>query len=59
MHEIQTVVSDVRGVCPSVCLPVCLPRMHRMTPHDEADLTVLHCAGTFGAAFAKSLWPLV
>jgi len=32
----------------SVCLSVCLSRGTR-----------LHCAWSFGAAFAKSLWPLV
>jgi len=39
-HEMQTIVIDVRSVCPSVCQSVC------------------H-TGSFGAAFAKSLWPLV
>jgi len=34
MHEMQTIVTDVHGVCPSVCLS----RMHRMTPHSDADL---------------------
>jgi len=47
MHELQTIsfVTDVSGVCPSVCL--------------SHGSTRLHCAGSFGAAFAKSLWPLV
>jgi len=40
MHEMQTIVTDVRGVCPQVCQHVC------------------H-AGSFGAVFAKSLWPLL
>jgi len=26
MHEMQTVVTDVRGVSPSVCLSICLSR---------------------------------
>jgi len=30
-----------------------------MTPHGEADLRLLHCAGSFGAAFDKLLWRLV
>jgi len=34
MHEMQTIVTDVHGVC----LSVCLPRMHRITPHGEAGL---------------------
>jgi len=45
MHEMQTVVTDVRGVCLSV------------TRLNSAAHTV--CAGSFGAAFAKLLWPLV
>jgi len=39
---IQTIVTDYRGVCLSVCL--------------SCGFTV---RGSFGAAFAKSLWPLV
>jgi len=54
MPEMQAIVTDVCGVCPFVCLS----RMHQMTPHGEADLRLLHCAGSFGAAFAKLLWPL-
>jgi len=34
MHEMQTIVTDVSGVCPSVSMS----RMHRMTLHGEADL---------------------
>jgi len=49
MHEMQTIVTDVRGVCQSVHLS----RMHKMTPAQ------LHCVGSFGAAFAKVLWLLV
>jgi len=43
MHEMQTIVTDVHGVCLSVC-------------HMGAQLgfTVW---GSFGAAYAKSLWP--
>jgi len=40
MHEMQTIVTGVRGVCLYMSMSVC------------------H-AGSFGAAFAKSLWPLV
>jgi len=43
MHEMQTIVTDDHGVCLSVTL---------------SD-TRLHCTGSFGAAYAKSLWPLV
>jgi len=42
MHEMQTIVTDVCGVCQSVCLAA-----------------RLHCVGSFGAAFAKLLWPVV
>jgi len=45
MAEMQTIVIDVRGVR--------LSGIHRMTP------ARLHYAWSFGAAFAKSLWPLV
>jgi len=45
MREIQTVVIDVRGVCPSVC--------------QSRGSTRLHCEGSFGAVFANSLCPLV
>jgi len=40
MHEMQTIVTDVCGVCQSVRQSVC------------------H-VGSFCAAFAKSLWPIV
>jgi len=53
MHEMQTIVNDVRGVCLSVRLSVSL----FVTPLNSAARAV--CAGSFGAAFAKSLWPLV
>jgi len=45
MHEMQTIVTDVRGVCLSVCLS-CGCTLHAMS------------TGSFGAAFVKSLWPL-
>jgi len=47
MHEMQTIVSDVHGchgLCPSV------------TQHLAAHTV---CVGSFDAAFAKLLWPLV
>jgi len=44
MHEMQTIVTDVCGVCLSVCQSV--------------SLSVCH-AGSFGAAFAKLFWSLV
>jgi len=43
VHEMQTIVTDYPGVCLSVSLSVML----------------LHCVGSFSAAFAKALWPLV
>jgi len=43
MHELQTIVTDDCGVCLSVCL--------------SRGSTRLHCVGSFGAAFAKSLVP--
>jgi len=47
MYEMQTTVTNVRGVL-SVCSSM------RYT----TQLTWLNCVGSFGAAFAKSLWPL-
>jgi len=47
MHEMQTIVTDVSGVCPSVCL----------TRGYSAARAV--CAGLFDAAFTKTLWPFV
>jgi len=47
MHEMQTIVTDDRGVC----LPVCLS-------HGSTRL-LFAGVGSFDAAFAKSLWPLV
>jgi len=49
MHEMQTIVTDVRGVCPYVSLSV--------TRLNSAESAV--CEGSFCTAFAKSLWPLV
>jgi len=46
MHEMQ-IVTDVRDVSQSVCGSV------------TRGSTRLQCAGSFGTAFAKSLWPLV
>jgi len=50
MHEMQTTVSDDRGVCLSVCLS------HSVQPFEAARAV---CTGSFGAAFAKLLWLLV
>jgi len=44
MHEMQTIDTDVRGVCQAVC---------------HAAQLSLTMWGSFGAAFAKSLLPLV
>jgi len=43
MHEMQTIVTDVRGVCLSVC------------PSGSSTA----CVCCIRAAFAKLLWPLV
>jgi len=48
MHEMQTIVTDVRGVCLSVCLS-----------RGSSRRRVQCVRGSFGAAFAKLLWPLV
>jgi len=48
MHEMQTIVTDVRGVCLSVCLSVCHAAQLSFTVRES-----------IGAAFAKLLWPLV
>jgi len=53
MHETQTIVIDVRGVCLSVSLSVCL------TDTRLNSVARAVRAGSFGAAFAKLLWPLV
>jgi len=52
MHEMQTIVADLRDVCPSVCLSVCMPVTRLKS-------TARAVRGSFGAAFAKLLWPLV
>jgi len=44
MHEMQTIVTNVRAVCLSV-----RPSVRQSVCH----------VGSFGAAFAKILWPLV
>jgi len=54
LHEMQTIVTDVRGVCLSACLSRGLNRRRRVQCTPRAV-----CAGSFGAAFAKCLWPLV
>jgi len=54
MHEMLTIVTDVRGVCLSVCLSSDLNRRRRVQCTPRAV-----CVGSFGAAFAKHLWPLV
>jgi len=48
MHEMQTIVTDVRGVCPSVCLSRGSTRRRMQSVR-----------GAFAAAFAKLLWHLV
>jgi len=45
MHEKQTIVTDVRGVCPSVCYAAKLGGACSV------------CVRSFGVAFAKLLWP--
>jgi len=54
MHEMQTIVTDVCGVCLSVCLSRGSNRRRRV----QCTLRAV-CAGSFGAAFAKCLWLLV
>jgi len=54
MHEMLTVVIDVRGVFMSVCLSRSLNWRRRMQSTPYAV-----CVGSFGAAFAKCFWPLV
>jgi len=48
MHEMQILVTDVRGVSLSDSPSVC-----------HADQLGFTVRWSFGAAFAKSLWPLV
>jgi len=54
MHAMLTIVTNVCGVCLSVCLLRCLNRRQRV----QCTLHTV-CTGSFGAAFAKCLWPLV
>jgi len=49
MHEMQTIVVDMHGVCQSV--------RQSVTQLNAAACTV--CAGSFGAAVAKLPWPIV
>jgi len=53
MQEMQTIVTDVRGVCLSVCPSVCLS----VTWLNLVARAV--CVESFSAAFAKLLWLLV
>jgi len=54
MHEMLTILTDVRGVCLSVCLSHGLNRRRRVQCRPRAV-----CAGSFCAAFAKCFWLLV
>jgi len=54
MHETLTILTDVRGVCQSVCLSRRLNRRRRM----QCTLRAVR-ARSFGAAFVKCLLPLV
>jgi len=58
MHDMQPIVTDNRRVCRYVSLSVSLSatRSHSVQPFETARAV---CARSFGAAFAKSLWPLV
>jgi len=51
MHEMQTIVTNECGVCLSVC-----PSIREL---DAAQLGSQRMQGSFGAAFAKQLWPLI
>jgi len=53
MHEMQTIVTDVRGVCQSVRPSVSLSVCH------AAQLGGRRVQGSFGAASAKRIWRLV
>jgi len=48
MHEMLTILTDIRGVCLSVSLSVTWRRRMQCTP-------CAVCAGSFGAAFVKCL----
>jgi len=52
MHEMLTVVTNVRGVCLSVSLSV--TRLKSAMAHAVYAV----CTGSFSAAFTKCLWPL-
>jgi len=55
LHRIMlTILTDVRGVCLSVCLSVT-----RLKSAAAARAVYAVCAGSFGATFVKILWPLV
>jgi len=60
MHEMQTIVTDDRGVCPSVDKSV--TRLNSAASAMCAAHSLYRgftARRSFGAAFAKSLWPLV
>jgi len=52
MHDMLTVLTDVRGVCLSVT------RL-KSAAACAVYVACYVCAGSFGATFAKCLWPLV
>jgi len=54
MYEMLTILTDIRGVCLSVCLSRGLHWQQRVQCTPRAV-----CAVSFGAAFDKCLWPLV
>jgi len=61
LDEMQPIVTDVRGVCPSISQSVCLSITNApnyLTQRSRLE-TWLQGAGSFGAAFAKLLWPPV
>jgi len=50
MHEMQTIVTDVRGVCLSICPSVCLSVFHGGSTSSASLCGGIRC---------KLLWPLV
>jgi len=52
MHEMLTTLTNVCGVCQSVCHVAEIGGDMQSTPRAV-------CMGSFGAAFAKCFWPLV
>jgi len=58
MHEMLTIVTDVRGVCLSVCPSVRQSVCQFVTRLNSAAMRAV-CEGSFGAAFAELLWPFV